>query len=65
MGGKGVDATPHVGMPNRVNNLEETTFTNVGLVLILFLVHHFESDPICMWHGPLFKQFPFAYCTEA
>ncbi len=55
-----MDATPHVKMPNRVSNLEKATFTNMGLVSILFVVHHFESDPACMWHGPLFKQLSFA-----
>jgi len=26
-----MDPTPRVGMPNRMNNLEEVTFTNVGI----------------------------------
>jgi hypothetical protein len=26
-----MDPTPHVGMLNKVNNLEEVTFTNVGI----------------------------------
>jgi len=26
-----MDPTPRVGMPNIINNLEEVTFTNVGI----------------------------------
>jgi hypothetical protein len=29
-----------------------------ALASILFIVHHFISDPTCMWHGSLFQQLP-------
>jgi hypothetical protein len=54
-----MDPAPHVRMPNRVNNLEEVIFTNVGVKAILFIVHHFTSDLTCMWHMFLFEQLPF------
>jgi hypothetical protein len=61
----GMDPTPHVGMPYRVNNLEEVILTNVGINAILFIVHHFTSDPSHMWHRFLFKQLSFFRYTKA
>jgi hypothetical protein len=53
-----MDPTPHVGMFNRVNNLEEMIATNVGIDVIFICRLSFQSDRTCMWHGSLFKQLP-------
>jgi len=53
-----MDPTPHVGMFNRVNNLEEVIVTNVGFNVNFICRLSFQSDPTCMWHGSLFKQLP-------
>jgi hypothetical protein len=50
--------TPHVGMLNTMNNLEETIFTNVGIDVDFICSLSFQNDPICMWHGSLFEQLP-------
>jgi hypothetical protein len=53
-----MDPTPHVGMFNRVSNLEEVILTNVGINVNFICRLSFESDPIHMWHGLLFEQLP-------
>ncbi len=53
-----MDPTPHVGMLNRVNNLEEAIVINVGINVNFICRLSFQSDPTHMWHGYLFKQLP-------
>jgi hypothetical protein len=53
-----MDLTPHVGMFNRVKNLEEAIFTNVGISVSFIRNLSFQSDPTHMWHKFLFKQLP-------
>jgi len=52
-----MDPTPHVGMINRGNNLEEETLTNVS-IYVNFIVVHFATDPTRMRHWSLFQQLP-------
>jgi hypothetical protein len=33
-------------------------------MLVLFVVHHFLTDPIHVWHRPLLQQLPFAHYIE-
>jgi len=40
-----MDPTPHVGMFNRVKNLEEAIFTNVGIRVSFISNLSFQSDP--------------------
>jgi hypothetical protein len=58
-----MDPTPHVGMPKRANNLEETNLINV--VLVLFIMQNFASDPIHMQHRFLLEQLLFVSFAEA
>jgi hypothetical protein len=51
-----MDPTPHVGMFNRVNNLEEAILTNVGIDVNFICRLSFQNDPTRMRHGSLFKQ---------
>jgi len=53
-----MDPTPHVGMLNRVNNLEEAIVINVGINVNFICRLSLQSDPTRMWHGYLFKQLP-------
>jgi hypothetical protein len=53
-----MDPTPHVGMLNRMSDLEEAILTNVGINVNFICRLSFQSDPIRMWHGSLFEQVP-------
>jgi hypothetical protein len=54
-----MDPTPHVGMPKRASNLEETNLTMYALVLDLFIMHHLASNPTCVQHRFLLEQLLF------
>jgi hypothetical protein len=43
-----MDPTSHVGMLNRVNNLKEVIFTNVGIGVNFIRNLSFQSDPTRM-----------------
>jgi hypothetical protein len=58
-----MDPTPHAKMPNRLNNLENTTFTNVGFDVSFIIMHHSTSDPTHVRHIHM-EQLPFAYCVK-
>jgi hypothetical protein len=51
-----MDPTLHIGMLNRISNLEEAILTNVGNDVNFICRLSFQSDPTCMWHGSLFEQ---------
>jgi hypothetical protein len=53
-----MNPTPHVGMLNRVKNLEEAILTNVGIGVDFIRSLSFQNDPTHMWHGSLFGQLP-------
>jgi hypothetical protein len=53
-----MDPTPHVGMLNRVKNLEEAIFTNVLIGVDFIRSLSFQNDQTHMWHGFLFEQLP-------
>jgi hypothetical protein len=66
-----MDPTPHVGMLNRMSNLEKVILTNVGIGVNFTCNLLFQIDPIRMWHGSLFEQLPntqrmgLPFCTRA
>jgi hypothetical protein len=51
-----MDPTPHVGMLNKMRNLEEAILTNVGIDVNFICSLSFQNDPTRMWHGSLFEQ---------
>ncbi len=53
-----MDRTPHVGMLNKMKNLEEWIFTDVGIGVNFICSLSFQNDPSHMWHGSLFQQLP-------
>ncbi len=53
-----MDPKPHVGMLNRVGNLEEVILTDVGIGVGFICSLSFQNDPTNMWHESLFEQLP-------
>jgi hypothetical protein len=70
----GMDPTPHVGMFNRVSNLEEMILTNVGIDVNLFVCYHFKVIPFtcgmgfclnnCLTHEGWVYLFPHTHKTK-
>jgi len=59
-----MDPTPHVGMLNRVKNLEEAIFTNVLIGVDFIRSLSFQNDQTHMWHGSLFEQLPNTHAKQ-
>jgi hypothetical protein len=55
----------HVGMPIEWITWKRRFLPMWAFMPVLFIVHHFTSDPIHIWHKYLFKQLSFSCCAKA